>query len=177
MLRKPLLVFLSLAITLSAFAAAASRMTEFKIAGGQTVKCPITDEGMLPAESGPYKMEVAAIMLGKVEDQNITFITFTFGIDVSRKGKPTRIVVLDVSGEKEITLVDDPSPKIEKKYWKGDAKPLVVDENSTPWIFEKKPTTKVFKIIISAKDTADVIMYQPALYSVDFKRQIAMMAR
>lgn len=174
---KNLLVLLSLCVAVCSQAAESSKMVEFKIAGGQVVKCPATDAGPLPAESGPYKMEVAAFMTGQDESKQHTFLIFTFGISVQKKGKPTHIRVEDVSDESAVTLVDDKSPKIEKKYWRGDAAPLMVQESSTPWVFDGKPTIRVFRVTISAKDGPDVVLYQPAWYSAQAKSQIARLVK
>ena len=141
------------------------------------MKCPATDAGPLPAESGPYKMEVAAFMLGQDESGQHTFLIFTFGIAVQKKGKPTHITVEDVSGDTAVMMVDDKAPKVEEKYWKGDADPLMVQESSTPWIFDDKPTIKVFRVTISAKGVPDVILYQPAWYPAETKSQVARMAK
>ena len=152
-------------------------MVEFKIAGGQIVKCPATDVGPLPAENGPYKMEVAAFMTGQDETGKHTFLIFTFGLTVQKKGKPAHITVEDVTDAAAVMMVDDKGPKIEKKYWRGDAAPLMVQEASTPWVFDQKPTIRIFRVTISAKDTPDVVLYQPAWYSAQAKSQIARMAK
>jgi hypothetical protein len=165
---------LALSTVLAAQATAqAPRLVEFKIAGGQTVQCPATDAGPLPARSGPYQMEVAAFMTGKAGDGKPPSLTFTFGLSVENNAAPARIRVEDVTDEAAILLVDDREPKLVKKYWRGDAAPTPVSEQSTPWIFDPKTTIRVFKVTISARNAPDVILYQPAWYSAQAKRQIA----
>ena len=145
---------------------------ELKISGGKTIKCAMSDAGPLPAQSGPYKMEVAGMMLNQDEDSKSTSLIFTFGLRASTVALPTHIVVEDVSGAKAITVIDDGTPKFEKDYWKGNAAPVVLSEANTPWLFDGKPTIKVFKITISVKDAEDVIMYQPSWYATESKAMI-----
>lgn len=115
--------------------------------------------------------------MGRDESEKHIFLIFTFGMTVQKQGKPTHITIEDVSDEKVVMLVDDKSPKIEKKYWKGYAAPLMVLESSTPWVFDEKPTIKIFRVSISAKDVPDVILYQPAWYAAQVKKPLAIMAK
>jgi len=153
------------------------KMVPFKIAGGQVVKCPCSDSGPLPAESGPYKMVGAGFELGPDSSGKHMALIFAFNLTVDKKGKPTHVLVEDVSGSSTITMVDDPSPRIEKKSWSGSAKPAIISESSTPWIFENKPTIMIFKVTISAKDTPDVVLYQPAYYPAKMKAAVAEFAK
>ena len=154
-----------------------SKMVDFKIAGGQTVKCPITDSGPLPAEGGPYRVEEAGLAMGRDESGEHTFLIRTFGITVGRGGTPSHITVEDVTDDTAVLMVDDKDPKIVKGYWKGHASPLTLSEDSTPWIFDDKPTIKIYRITISAKNTPDVILYQPSWYAAQVKRSIAQWAK
>ena len=151
-------------------------MAEFKIAGGQTVKCAVTDAGPLPAESGFYKMVGAGFALGPDSSGKHMALIFAFNLNVDKKGKPTHVLVEDVSGNSAITMVDDKSPKIEKG-WSGRAKPITISESSTPWIFDNKPTIIIFKVTISAKDTPDLVLYQPASYPAQMKAAVAEFAK
>ncbi len=164
-------------VTAVAAHAATAKMAEFKIAGGQTVKCAVTDAGPLPAESGPYKMVGAGFALGPDSSGKHMALIFAFDLTVDKKGKPTHVLIEDVSGSSAVAMVDDPSPKIEKKSWSGSAKPTTISETSTPWIFEDKPTIMIFKVTISAKDTKDVVLYQPAYYPAQMKAAVAAFAK
>jgi hypothetical protein len=157
--------------------AATPRMQEFKIAGGQAVTCPVTETGPLPAESGPYKMVTAGFALGPDPTGKHLALIFGFDVNVNPKGKPTRVLIEDVSGDVASTMVDDSNPKVEKKNWSANAKPILISETSTPWIFENTSTIKVFKVTVSAKDTPDVVLYQPAFYPAQMKAAIAAFAK
>lgn len=156
-----------------AFAESGSRSGKFEISGGQTISCQVADAGPFPAaEWGPYKMNVAAFA-AVPDDNNNTFLVYTFGLYIQKKAKPTHITVEDVSDEKAVTLVDDKKPQIGKKYWRFDTAPSYVADEKAHWLFDlEKETVRIFRITISAKDVADVILYQPARYSADAKNRI-----
>jgi hypothetical protein len=177
-LMKRLLLLVSiLGIPFCARADDTTRMIEFKIAGGKTVACPTTDAGPLPAENGPYRVNVAGIALGRDADRKNAFLIFTFRLSVGSKGELKRVVVEDVSGESAVTLVDDRSPKVGAGTWKGNAAPLILSRKSTPWVFQNRPTIKVFRITVSAKNSADVVLFQPTWYPRQVKVGIVQFAK
>jgi hypothetical protein len=148
----------------------------FKILDGQTVECPVTMSGPLPAESGPYKVVGAGFGLAKNADGGVS-LAFGFDVVVADTGKPTRIVVEDVTGATPEVLVDDPHPQLVNGRWSGNAEPVVVADGSPPWLFDRKATIKVYRFTLSAKDRADTVLYQPASFSLQTKAAIVQMAR
>ena len=152
-------------------------MVELKIAGGQIVKCAVNSAGPLPAESGPYKMTGAGFALGPDESGKRVALIFAFNLETGGKAKPSHITVEDVSEDPVSMMVDDPSPKIEKKAWSGRAKPVVVSEKTTPWLYDGQRTVMIFRVTISAKDSPDVVLYQPALYAAQMKASVVDFAK
>ncbi len=176
MIRKSTVLAALLFCAIYGSAIAAPLMMAFKISGGQTVKCPITDAGPIPAESGPYKMKVAGFLLHREPDGRNPTLTFTFGFEVQKTATLTHVTVEDVSDDKAVLLVDDTNPKVETAYWKGNAAAVGVSKKSTPWVFDKKPTIKIFRLTIDSRDNPEVILYQPAWYPAQSKAQIVQWA-
>jgi hypothetical protein len=145
-------------------------MVSFPISGGQTVKCPVTDGGPIPADNGIYKIVGAGFGMDKEGKEPVIFFGFNFSV---QKPVPvTRVVVEDVTDEKAVLLVDDNSPKIESLLWTGKAAEQKVSKSTTPWLFDKKPTIKIFRFTISAAGSPATVMYQPAWYPVQTKAQV-----
>ena len=129
--------------------------------------------GALPAESGSYKVEVPRIMVAQGASGKETSLTFTFVISVQQRWRPTHIIIEDVSDDGAVIRIDDKDPKLVQNQWKRFAAPLKVSDRLTPWIFDGKPLTRVFKVTISSKDAPDLILYQLAWYPAQAKGQIA----
>lgn len=146
-----------------------TRPMVFTITGGQSVQCLVTDSGPLPAEHGPYRVEVAGIGLSQDAHGGTLSLIFTFGLRVAGPNAPGHIVVEDVSGDRAVTLVDDRNPDVEKGYWRRNAAPLPLSRQSAPWMFDGKPTFKVYRITISGKDSLPVVLFQPAWYPRQWK--------
>jgi len=169
---RPLLLLTALVFVTARIVAAEAKMIAFKISGGTTVTCACTDSGPLPAESGPYKLIGAGFALGPDPSGKKFFLIFGFDLVVNETGKPTHISVEDVSGEAASSMVDDNSPHVKNHAWQGNAKPMIISEQSTPWLYDPKPTIKIFRVTISAKGKQDVVLYQPAWYPAPTKAQI-----
>ena len=168
---KNLLSFIACCVAFSAHTAEGRTKTaKFTISGGQTVECPVTDGGPLPAEKGPFKVDVAGLTTDRVDGDLV--LKFVFGVTVQGTMELSRVRVQDVSGPDAVTLVDDKNPKIAKNQWSGYAKPVRLSASTTPWLFDGKPTIKVFQVTITSPDHSEIILYQPAWYSREAKTQL-----
>ena len=68
-------LLLTLSSSLLAQSQDTNKIVEFDISGGKKVKCMVSDTGEpLPAESGPYKVSVAGMMLNRGEGANDAFL-------------------------------------------------------------------------------------------------------
>lgn len=150
--------------------AAQTVMVSFPISGGQTIKCPVTDGGPIPADNGTYKIIGAGFGMDKAGKAPVIFFGFNFS--VQKSVSLTRVMIEDVTDEKAILLVDDKNPKIESLLWTGKAAEQKISKSTTPWLFDNKPTIKVFRFTISATSSPDAVMYQPAWYPVQTKAQV-----
>lgn len=160
---------LALAIAVTTGPVATAKTAAFKIAGGQTVRCEVTEAGPLSARHGPYEMTTAGFSFGPDASGQHLALVFGFDLSVARRTKPTRIRVEDVTGEKAILLVDDQAPQTDRGFWSANAAPITVSRDSVPWLFETGPTTKVFRVTISAAKKADIVLYQPSIYAAATK--------
>lgn len=158
-------------------AAEGTRPMVFTITGGQKVECLVNDSGPLPAEHGPYKVEIAGILPARGNDRKTIYLIFTFGLSVAKGAAPGHVVVEDVSGKDTDILVDDWNPVVANGHWKGSAMPSILSKTSTPWMFDGKPTFKVFKITISGKDSPPVVLFQPAWYPGQWKAGVLQFAK
>lgn len=158
------------ALFLSLITVAIGKPQEFTILGSEKIKAEVQQGMPLPAEKSGIKVEVAAFMVGEGK------LIFTFGF--LTKKNPTKVVVEDVSDTKPLVLVEDASPKIEERYWRGDAVPLPLTKTGVPWVFERGDTTRIFRFTVTLKGEAQpVVLYQPAIYPRDAKAQLAKMAK
>ena len=147
----------------------------FKISGGEIVYLPVTDSGPIPSEDEVAKIEVAGYLIGPGKGENKrAYLTWTFSVSFKQKKDLVSVRVEDVTDDKPILLVEDKLPIINNDIWKGKHKPLLINEDSLPWIYDKKTTIKVFKFTLTFKDNSTNIIYQPAWYSKQVKsKQLA----
>jgi len=86
-------------------------------------------------------------------------------------------VVEDVSGTSAIVLIEDLAPKIKGRNWTGNAKPVALSKQESPWLFEPDDTTKVFRFTVTLDGKSEpVVIYQPAVYSAQTKMMLQRMA-
>ena len=158
------LVFL-LCIATTAFA----KTKEYTILGDQKVKAKVQDGMPLPAEKAGITIEGAGFVFGEGK--------LVWAFDFTSKTPLTKVVVEDVSGKSAIVLVDDAAPKLDGDHWKGEAAPVALSKSGCPWLFESGGTTKVFRFTVTLQGTpGPVIIFQPAVYPEETKKQLRQMA-
>jgi hypothetical protein len=117
----------------------------------------------LPAEKDGVRIEAAAFRTG---DDGLEFC-FLF----TTRRAPVNVLVEDVTGGTPITLVDDPTPVLDKGAWEGIAKTRPITPAGVPWMFEDGDTTMVFRFTVTLPGRKDpTVLYQPAVYSAATKR-------
>ena len=142
----------------------------YTILGDQKVKAKVQDGMPLPAEKSGITIEGAGFALGEGK--------LVWAFDFTSKKSLTKVLVEDVSGKNAITLVDDAAPKLDGDHWKGDAAPVSLSKSGCPWLFESGDTTKVFRFTVTLQGTPEpVIIFQPAVYPEETKRQLRQMAQ
>lgn len=92
-------------------------------------------------------------------------ITYMFGF-TSKSGKPLqRVTVEDVTGRTAVPLVDDKSPALDSRYWKGYSAPSKVGGDTLAWLQVSGNTEKVFRFIITFTDGQTETIYQASVWS------------
>jgi hypothetical protein len=143
----------------------------FKLAGGQIVNLPVTDDGPLPAENYLVKIEVAGFSLMPADSAATSTLTWTFAFKSKRGMKLEAVTVEQVYPDTVgVELVKDTTPSMTDRTWHGDAEPLPMTAGSTQWLFESGRSTFVFKITIKAKGFDPVVLYQPSWFGEESKR-------
>lgn len=137
----------------------------FKVDGWKTVMLPMTSAGAIPAENEYYKIETAgnnvAIKPGNPEASKLTWV-FSFLVKQPRAIKSVVVEQVTPSGELSIVTKDD-AVLVKNGSWVGRSKPLVMTQESIPWLYSGSNSTFVFKFTINADGQDPTVMYQPSL--------------
>jgi hypothetical protein len=143
---------------------------KYTVLGNHEIEAKVQDGMPLPAEKSGITIEAAGFALGEGK--------LIWAFDLTSGKALAKVVVEDVSGPNAIVLVEDSSPKLADAHWAGDAAPLALSKSGCPWLFEPGDTTKVFRFTVTLKEKSEpVVIYQPAIYPADTKRQLRQMAR
>ena len=159
-------LFFLLCITTAALAGT----KEYTILGDQKIKASVRDGAPLPAEKSGISIEGAGFAIGDGK--------LIWAFDFASKKAPTKVVVEDVSGKSAILLVEDSTPKFDGGHWTGEATPVALTKSGCPWLFEPGDSTKVFRFSVWLRGKPEpVVIYQPAVYPEETKKQLQQMAR
>jgi len=128
--------------------------------------------GRVPAriERGGVEVQVAGVSL----DGND--LSFNFGIP-SRE-KPQGIVVEDVSSATAIRLVEQyPIAGLTlgedgRWIWFGQGGQRVLEPETAPWVYREGDSEFVFRFFIALEGGRTVEVFQPAVFSDDFKTKM-----
>ncbi len=103
-------------------------------------------------------------------------LTFNFGL--ASQSKPVGVVVEDVSSATAIRLVEQyPSANTTlgedgRWVWFGQGGQKVLDRETTGWIFEDGESSFVFRFFVELDGGGTVEIFQPAVFSKEFKAKI-----
>ena len=149
---------------------ACAETQEYTVLGNQKIKAKVQNGMPLPAAKNGITVKGAGFAFGNGK--------LIWGFDFTTKKTPTKVVVEDVSGKSAIVLVEDSKPKLNGHDWTGNATPVALSKEESPWLFEPGDTTKVFRFTITLEGNPEpVVIYQPAVYTEQTKSQLQVMAR
>lgn len=77
-----------------------------------------------------------------------------------------------MSGKAAVLVVDDASPKISEGRWQGRGKAWELNRKDSPWLFERRDTTLVYRFTVQLEVGAPVVIYQPAVFSDSVKQTV-----
>ena len=149
---------------------ALEKLYEMKTSEGITVQLPVTDAGPIPTENKVAKIEVAGF--GILKQNNKPLLYWSFGLTLKEDKMLKLIRVSDVTPESEtIVLINDDTPIIEKNYWEKSLEPKEINRENFPWLYQAKPTIKLFKFTIELEGQ-QTELYQLAWYSRQAKAKV-----
>jgi len=146
---------------------------EFSIAGGKTVRLPVTQAGPIPAENQDFKIEAAGLSVHP-SPLNSKQAALAWGFSLTDKASKAleRVVVEEVYPSSTArTVVDDHSPSLQEKLWSGSSASVEPNPIFTPWLFDDRDSVFVFRFTITPAGSPPVVLYQPAWYSRPIKEQ------
>lgn len=135
-------------------------MRSYTIAGGELIQLPLAAGGALPSQTKNAKIEVTGFM---VNDEKAE-LTYTFGFSALSGRSLKRVVVEDVSGPTAVRLVDDASPVLDSRYWKGFSTPRRAGDETLGWLHAPGNTEKVFRFVITFADGETESIYQASIW-------------
>jgi hypothetical protein len=168
--RKPMknILLILLPLVLAGCAGPKASPRSYTIAGGEVVQLQVAPGGALPSQTKNTKVEVAGFMI----DGDKAEITYVFGF-TSQSGKPLqRVTVEDVTGRTAVPLVDDRSPALDSRYWKGFSTPSKAGGDTLAWLQVSGNTEKVFRFIITFTDGQTETIHQASVWSGQAKSLI-----
>lgn len=144
------------------------QQVQFKLDGGKTASFPMVRGGALPAENEDYKIEEAGYFAeltpGSIE-KSVTRQTFTLFVKKGAILEYVRIEQVDTTdGHLQLVLQDD-APVLKDQRWFGRSKPIALNIDVSPWLYNTGNSTFLFKFTIKAKDSPAIVMYQPLFFS------------
>ncbi|MBB1271186.1 hypothetical protein [Shewanella sp. SR44-3] len=139
----------------------------FNIAGGNIIHLPVTDAGVIPAESNGFKMQVAGFMVGESKiNKNEAELIWNFAFSSANNEKIRNIVIEELAPTKVIkVLAKVENPQLTDGRWHFNLEPTKANTINTPWIFRDKASIYVFKITINLESGEQTILNQAAWFS------------
>lgn len=145
-------------------------MAPFTLGGGDVVTLPVTDRGPLPARGGGYGMEFVGPLIGPLASgSKVPALTWSFSISARIGARCQEILVEEVSGKAPVVVARLQNPVLDTGIVQLSSSTREVSEATAPWLFERGPTIKVFRITFAGPEGRNVILHQPAWYSREAK--------
>jgi len=150
----------------------------FPIAGGETVRLPVTEVGAIPAENRKALIEVAGFSVGPSnEDPKQAVLRWHFGFTSKRLKDLESVEVAEVSpSDVVVPLVLDLNPRLSEDYWMGSVSGGAVGPETTPWLYSEKASIYIFRFTLVEKRGKHMVLYQPAWFSAEAKEQFRAIA-
>jgi hypothetical protein len=152
----------------------------FEVSGGETISLPVTSGGPIPAENSHYKIEVAGFVVGpSTNHENQSDITWNFALTSKNNIDISKVTVESVTpffGVNNIKFEDN-SPLLKNKLWLGSPEPVVINQETTPWLFSKGSSSFVFKITIADRNGSITVLHQPSIFKEKSKQYFLAMVR
>ena len=144
----------------------------FRIAGGKTLMLPVTDAGMVPAETAEIRIEEAGLLITRSKDEwQPAKIVWQFGFENRSLGRIESVTIERVAPDARATLVlvDGDLAVANGVHWTGSADALEASPKGSPWLYEEGPSIFVFRFDIKPTSGKQVTLYQPVWYSAKAK--------
>jgi|SRR6266850_2107733 len=172
--RRTVVVMAVLIATLGQTAAAQQqKVVEIPIAGGQRISVAIADAGPVPAENERLKIEVAGMLIRAAhEGQPGPFLLWNFSFRSKDGFVPIAVAVDDVTADPLVAVVNDTAPVLQNAIWGGRARPILINATNLPWVYEEKPTIKVFRFTVRQADGSASVLHQLAWFPASAKKAI-----
>ena len=150
-----------------------SQTIQVEIAGGKMISAVLTDGEPVPTEDQRVKTEEPGILTSpSAEDSKGLNLIWNFSFRNKGVQRPTAVTVDDVTEDPISNLVKDGQPTLRDNVWRGRAQGIVISTKNLPWLFDSKPTIKVFRFVVRYQDNTESLLYQIAPYPVSAKEII-----
>ena len=146
---------------------------EIRIAGGKTISAAITGRGPVPVEDARVKIEVAGMLISPSrENSKEPLLIWNFSFRAKGAQQPIAVKVDDVTLDPILALVSDDKPVLRDNTWAGRANSIPITKEALPWVFDPRPTMKVFRFTVRYADDQESVLHQLAMYPASAKQAI-----
>ena len=149
------------------------QVLEIPIAEGRRISVAVMDGGPVPAENERLKIEIAGMVVSAAQDsQPGPALIWNFSFRVKDGASLGAVAVDDVTADPIAVMVNDNAPVLQNGTWGGRARPLLINARDLPWLYEPKPTIKVFRFTVRHADGEVSVLHQLAWFPVPTKNVI-----
>lgn len=96
-------------------------------------------------------------------------ITHYFVLSIREDLLVERILIEDISGNPAVVLISEEKPKLAKGSWRGEAQPLGISKDTTPWVYTKGETIRSYQIKVTLAGKDSIELTQPLPVSDAYK--------
>lgn len=148
-----------------------AKTVSVEISGNRTITIPTKDGMPLPAEDKNIKIQVAGLGTGPDKtDPTKRTIFWIFGFTQKQGPKITEVKIEEVYADKPDRLVTtDESPTLEKNDWSAHTESIAISESTTPWLFEPKNSTFIFRFSVQFEGGSQSVLYQMSTFPAQAK--------
>lgn len=144
----------------------------YPVANNQILSFPVTDAGVIPAETDNYKIEVTGFSVGpSPEDPKKALLTWHFTLRTKKANKIETIQIDEIAPTNvEKMVLKEVNPTIKNSLWSGSLEPIEASSTSTPWLYDEKASFYVYRFTIKAENSDPVILNQLTWFSKPAKK-------
>lgn len=127
----------------------------------------------MPAEDERVQIKIAGMLIGPTSENNRDpGLIWNFSFRNKWRRQPIAVTVDDVTFDPIVTVLSDDKPALSKDTWSQTARPIPITKEALPWVFDSRPSMKVFRFTVRYADDESSIVHQLALYSASAKQAI-----